>query len=343
MATTTPSSSRKIPALKAVFTVLAALVATVSVQAAPATADDGESICGHQVGGDILAKYISLGRSDGVFGCPLTDELTNPDGVGRRQQFKGGSIYWKATTGAHPVWGTIGDKWGTLKWEAGALGYPVGDELTNGDGVGKRQQFEGGTIYWHPTLSHGAHPVWGKIGELWGKYGGESGPFGYPTSDEGSDEANKAVTQKFSSNNLSIFWSAGNGVEGCHGECVGYSGTTGTDWFKQVRVEIPYGTSNVVVRPFPTEAGFRDARTDFQGAWAQLWRVVPYPNDVSETEHRALYEQFACHSKFVVEDPLDDSGWSTGPTWDLESWHADVGMEKATSLVYFLQHQCNWD
>ncbi|MFI9025290.1 hypothetical protein [Streptomyces sp. NPDC053560] len=50
--------------------------------------------------------------------------------------------------------------------EAGKLGFPLGDEPTNPDGQGKRQQFEGGTVPWHPTLSNGAHPVWGRIGEL---------------------------------------------------------------------------------------------------------------------------------------------------------------------------------
>ncbi|WP_107486566.1 hypothetical protein [Streptomyces sp. MUSC 14] len=37
-------------------------------------------------------------------------------------------------------------KWRAIGWEAGKLGYPVDDELTNPDGQGKRQQFEGGTV-----------------------------------------------------------------------------------------------------------------------------------------------------------------------------------------------------
>ncbi len=328
--------------LRSAAVVCAAALVTLAVQAPPALADDA-TICGHRVGGDILKKYQDMGGEKSPLGCPTTDELTTPNGRGRYNTFTGGSIYWTATTGAHPVWGAIGDKWGALGWEAGTLGFPVGDELTNPDGQGTRQEFEGGTVYWHPTLSHGAHPVWGKIGELWARYGWEGGPFGYPTSDERPDDPDKEVVQTFSSDNLSIFWSPGNGIEGCHGECVGYEGGTGTDWFKKVRVEIPYGTGNAVVRPYPTDDGYRDARTDFQGAWAQLWRLVPYPDDVDETEHRSLFEQFACHAKFVVEDPLDDSGWSTGSTFDLESWHADVGMDNATSLTYFLAHRCNWD
>ncbi|WP_407555986.1 hypothetical protein [Streptomyces sp. Pv4-95] len=28
--------------------------------------------------------------------------------------------------------------------------------MTNSDGQGRRQQFEGGTVYWHPTLLNGS-------------------------------------------------------------------------------------------------------------------------------------------------------------------------------------------
>lgn len=329
---------RKATLFKGVVVALASLAALI-VQASPATADD---VCGKEVGGAILVKYTELDREKGPLGCPLNIELDNPDGHGKRQEFAGGTIYWSAASGAHPVWGAIGSKWGALGWEGGKLGYPVDDERTNPDGAGKRQQFQGGTVYWHPTLSNGAHPVWGKIGQLWGEYGDEGGPFGYPTSDEFQDAEYTSIDQKFS-NGRTLYWSAGNGVEGCHGECVGYFGTNGTDLFKQVRVEIPYGTSNVVVRPFPTDKGFTVARTDFTVSWNQLWQVVPYPNGVDDTEHNSMYEQFACHSKFVFPDPTDDSGWSTGPTWDLESWHSSVGMGNATSEVYFLRHQCNWD
>ncbi|MEU6114355.1 DUF2599 domain-containing protein [Streptomyces sp. NPDC047117] len=318
-----------------------AALAMLTVQAGPAAAAEETSCAPHQVGGAILAKYVEMGGEGSPLGCPTSDELPTPNGRGRYNTFTGGSIYWTATTGAHPVWGAIRDKWGALGWEAGKLGFPLTDELTNPDGQGKRQQFEGGTVYWHPTLSNGAHPVWGRIGELWAEYGWEGGAFGYPTSDEGWDEAYKSVYQTFSSNNLTLFWSAGGGVEGCVNECVGYSGTTGTDWFKETRVEIPVGTGDVVVRAYPTEDGFLNARTDFVGAWEQAWSLAPYPNGVSNTEHRSLYEQFACHAVFADKDT--PGHWNTGPSWDLESWRSDVSMDYATSPIYVLKHRCNWD
>ncbi|GAA4670393.1 hypothetical protein GCM10023347_25230 [Streptomyces chumphonensis] len=336
MASRTPLLRRRTARLMQAGAVALATLTALVVHAPTAAASD---VCGRQVGGDILVAYNATGGQGGPLGCPTTDELATPDGIGRYNHFTGGSIYWTPQTGAHPVWGAIRGKWESMGWETSELGYPTSGELTNPDGVGKRQTFQGGTVYWHP--SYGAHPVWGKIGELWGQYGWEGGPFGYPTSDELWDEANQSVYQRYSKNKLSLFWSSGNGVEGCTGECVGYSGTTGTDWFREVRVEIPYGTSHVVVRAFPTEAGFHHARTDFQGAWYQMWSLAPYPNDVSQREHNSLYQQHACHAKFAAE--LLPGGWNTGESFDLESWRGDIGMEDATSLTKFLDHTCQWD
>ncbi|MFB7896138.1 LGFP repeat-containing protein [Streptomyces xiamenensis] len=327
-----PRTTRLVQAAAVAFATLAAVL----IQAPTANA---ANVCGFDVGGDILAAYNATGGEGGPLGCPTTHERVTPDGVGRYNHFTGGSIYWTAQTGAHPVWGAVRDKWEAMGWETGELGYPTSDEVTNPDGAGKRQAFQGGTVYWHP--SYGAHPVWGKIGELWGQYGWEGGAFGYPISDEGWDEGHKSIYQRFSKNNLVLFWSAGNGVEGCTGECVGYSGTTSTDWFRELRVEIPYGSSDVVVRAFPTEAGFVNARTDLQGSWYQMWSLAPYPNDVSETEHNSLYQQHACHALFA--DQLMPGEWNTGVSFDLESWLPDIGMEDATSVTGFLRHNCNWD
>ena len=37
------------------------------------------------------------------------------------------------------------------------LGFPISDELTTPDGIGRYSVFEGGMIYWTPQT--GAHPV----------------------------------------------------------------------------------------------------------------------------------------------------------------------------------------
>lgn len=133
----------------------AAVVAVLGAAAAvgivgpvePAAADDFYC-CRHWVVGEIDAAYRRSGGPGGVLGCPVTDELGNPDGVGKRSQFEGGTIYWHPDTGAHTVWGAIGSAWGSMGWEGGRLGYPITDELGSPDGVGRYSDFQRGTIYW---------------------------------------------------------------------------------------------------------------------------------------------------------------------------------------------------
>lgn len=69
-----------------------------------------------------------------------------------------------------------------LDWEKGILGYPITDEVTPPDGVGRYNVVEHGSIYWTPAT--GAHEVHGRIRDAWMTTGWEAGSLGYPTSDE---------------------------------------------------------------------------------------------------------------------------------------------------------------
>lgn len=138
------------------------------------------SVCGA-----IRDKYEALGGPAGSLGYPTSNELTNPDGVGKRNTFQnqGASIYWSPSTGANGVQGLIAQKWGQLGYERGLLGYPATDELTNPDQVGKRNMFaKTGAIYFSPAT--GAHQISGPIFQSWGAWGYERSEVGYPTSDE---------------------------------------------------------------------------------------------------------------------------------------------------------------
>jgi uncharacterized protein with LGFP repeats len=104
----------------------------------------------HEVHGDIRGKWSSLGWERSFLGYPTTDETATPDGVGRYNHFQGGSVYWTPQTGAHEVHGAIRDRWASLGWERGFLGYPTSDELTTEDGLGRYSEFEHGSIYWSP-------------------------------------------------------------------------------------------------------------------------------------------------------------------------------------------------
>lgn len=117
------------------------LVLTASVligpAASPAQADG--TYCGQLVLGDIEKRYLAMGGPGGSLGCPVTGELVNPDGVGRRTQFEHGTIYWSPATGAWPVWGDIGEYWCWQGCEAGWMGYPTSYEYVVGDEI--RQNF----------------------------------------------------------------------------------------------------------------------------------------------------------------------------------------------------------
>jgi len=136
----------------------------------------------HEVHGFIRDKWASLSWERGFLGYPITDESGTPDGVGRFNHFQGGSIYWTPTTQAHEVHGLIRDKWASLSWERGFLGYPLTDETTTPDGIGRFTHFQGGSIYWTPKTQ--AHEVHGFIRDKWRSLRWERGALGYPTSDE---------------------------------------------------------------------------------------------------------------------------------------------------------------
>jgi hypothetical protein len=70
-----------------------------------------------------------------------------------------------------------------MGWEAGFLGFPTTDETTTPDGIGRYNHFEGGSIYWKPSIS--AHEVHGLIRKYWADNGWElNSQLGYPISDE---------------------------------------------------------------------------------------------------------------------------------------------------------------
>ena len=129
----------------------------------------------YEVCGAIKDKYNELGGPNSFLLWPTSNELTNPDGIGKRSTFQNGPIYWHPDAGAHPVVNHFFAAWQRNGWEAGVLGYPTSDELVNPDNVGRRQYFQGGTIYW--KLNE-AYFVGGAIRDKWGETGWETGYLG---------------------------------------------------------------------------------------------------------------------------------------------------------------------
>jgi uncharacterized protein with LGFP repeats len=177
----------------------------------------------HEVHGAIRAKWSSLGWERSVLGYPVMDESTTPNKIGRFNFFSGhGAIYWTGPTGAQSIHGAIIDKWGSLGWENGFLGFPATDERTTPDGVGRFNHFSlAGSIYWTPTT--GASEIHGAIRDKWASLGWERSALGYPVTDESvtPDKAGRfnhfSSTRNLSNANASIYWTPTTAAHEVHG------------------------------------------------------------------------------------------------------------------------------
>jgi hypothetical protein len=135
----------------------------------------------HEVHGLIRGKWSALGYEQGKLGYPGTDETALANGA--YSIFQGGVILWKGGAAeAFAVQGAIQSRYVSLGSEGGVLGFPVTDERPLPDGVGRYNHFEGGSIYWKPSV--GAHEVHGLIRGFWADHGWEQGSFGYPLTNE---------------------------------------------------------------------------------------------------------------------------------------------------------------
>lgn len=138
--------------------------------------------------GGIRERWLALGGEGGVMGKALDVEKPTFDGVGRAQEFTGGTISWHPKTGAHGTWGAIRERW--IKLGREHYGYPVTDELRCPDGVGRFNHYRSmhvpgtpdASIYWTPQT--GAHEVYGGIRTKWSSIGWEKSWLGYPVSGE---------------------------------------------------------------------------------------------------------------------------------------------------------------
>lgn len=170
------------------------------------------------VKGAIRDHYNSLGGPGGFLGYPTTDETTTPDGAGRYNHFQNhGSIYWTPNMGAWSIHGAIRDKWASMGWEAGVMGYPTTDETGTPDGVGRFNHFTGtgaSSIYWTPNT--GAHAVIGAIHAEWAATGWELGPMGYPITDETVTPDGYGRYNHFSHGG-SIYWTPSTGAHVVYG------------------------------------------------------------------------------------------------------------------------------
>ncbi|HET9475233.1 MAG TPA: hypothetical protein VFO82_15140, partial [Steroidobacteraceae bacterium] len=100
---------------------------------------------------------------------------------GWKRRYHGCTIYYSPETGAHEVHGAIRDKYEALNGPSSGLGLPLTDERDVGDGVGRFNEFEHGSIYWAPHT--GAMLLRTAIRNAWRADGGPAGT-GYPVRDQ---------------------------------------------------------------------------------------------------------------------------------------------------------------
>jgi uncharacterized protein with LGFP repeats len=94
--------------------------------------------------GAIGTLYTATGAERGALGYPTRSVSWLPDKVGQYATFRGGSIYWSPTSGAHSVRGTFLSTWTGAGAQSGQLGYPTSEAYAVSGG--SRQDFQHGSI-----------------------------------------------------------------------------------------------------------------------------------------------------------------------------------------------------
>lgn len=129
-------------------------------------------------------KFDRLKGASGTLGFPTSDERVADDGKGRFNTFQNGEIYWRqGASESFEIHGSILAKWKKLDGVKGTFGYPLTDETTTPDLIGRFNHFENGSIYYRPCVG-GAYQVTGVIRSRWADLGWEKSYLGYPLTDE---------------------------------------------------------------------------------------------------------------------------------------------------------------
>lgn len=112
---------------------------------------------------------------------------------GKAEDFRNGTVYWSAETGAHALFGAINAKYASLDGANGWLGFPKTGERTTPDGKGRYVHFEFGSIYWTPET--GANAIPGDMFTAWGEKGWENSDIKYPVAE--ATPINGGLVQEF--------------------------------------------------------------------------------------------------------------------------------------------------
>lgn len=162
--------------------------------------------------GAIGEKYAALGGAAGVLGRSLGVEQAAPHG-GRFNLFQKGMIYYHPETGAHAIYGKIGERW--LQLGGPAFGYPTNDEASAGQYGFRFNDFKAVHLPGKPVASiyysnnFGAKAIHGAIRDKWLAVGGVDSSYSAPKREEYDDHGFRRVDFQ----NGFIRWSASLGAQ----------------------------------------------------------------------------------------------------------------------------------
>ncbi|MDI2131753.1 arylsulfotransferase family protein [Yinghuangia seranimata] len=148
-----------------------------------------------EVHGELRDRWLQLGGPTSFLGYPVgTQRVMGGSAAGGLiASFQRGSLVWNQATGIHEVHGGIFSRWGGTTDLGFWVGFPLTDEMAAGDGRGRYQVFQNASIFWTPE--NGAYIIHGGINDKWASQNWNSGPLGYPISDE--ERAGTGRLQRF--------------------------------------------------------------------------------------------------------------------------------------------------
>ena len=249
----------------------------------------------------ISGRYSTEPALRALLGAPVGTQQTTA-GV-TWQAYANGRMYSSPTTGVRVVTGEI------LKTYLAAggpadIGAPTTDELGTPDRVGRFNHFaNNASIYWTPST--GARLVRGTIRTKWGTTGWETGPLGYPVT----DELGAAGGVRYSTfQRGSIYWTqatGANAVSGAIGQLWNSLGGLGWGWGVPSTDELPtpdrVGRFNHFSRGasiyWSPSTGAHAVQGDIRTLWASMgWETgrlgYPTSDEVLAADGRTRYTTF---------------------------------------------------
>lgn len=296
----------------------------------------------------IQEKYASLEGNNGFLGAPTTSESTSSDGVGRYRHYTNGSIYWHPDIGAAEIHGAIRSKWSQIGWERSSLGYPLTDERSTPDRVGRYNHFQRGSIYWTPET--GAHIIRGSIRYKWSQLGWEKSFLKYPTSDETKTPDGTGYYSHFQGG--SIYWTQDTGAHEVHGAIRGKWSQLG--WEKSF---LKFPTTDERKTPdnkgrynhfqggsiyWTPQTGAHEVHGAIRQKWAQLgWErgFLKYPttDETSTPDRRGRFNHFEGGSIYwTPQTGAHEVHGAIRILWSQNGWETRIGypITDETSMNY---------